>query len=166
MTQRLLNKIVAIGLTALQTGAGFLSLAQALAINASILAGCLLILGLPFAILSAILLERLTVGGLLVILASTDQLKKLEVEAIRGDQFQRARIEAALHEDKRISTILVSVCMILPAVIGLMFWLTLFTAVGLWSYPLSLLCAAVTELYRQGYKFRTSEGRTPGQFIV
>jgi hypothetical protein len=160
------GKIVAIALTALQMGVGCIYLAQALAINAPIIAGCLLIIGLPLSVLWAIVIERFTVGALLAIQVSNDQLRKLEVCAVRFDQLpQRARTERTLHEDKRIATVVVVASMILPAVIGLIFWLTLFTSVGVWGYPLSLICAAVTELYRQGYKFRSSGRRTPGQFI-
>jgi hypothetical protein len=144
---------VGIALSAIQMSAGFLVVGQGLIHGNFIIAGMVAVIGVAL----AILIERLSLGGLSAIRVACAHKKRIEDEfyamlrqekrvATEIEQTDFDRQEKSLKGQRNIAIVFAAVGMLLSAGVGDVFWHSLFESYGVMGYVLSTACAAVIGL--------------------
>jgi hypothetical protein len=144
---------VGIALSAIQMSAGFLVVGQGLIKGNILLAAMVALIGVAL----AVLIERLSLGGLSAIRVASAHKKRIEDEfyvMLRQEQRVASEIEQAdfdrqvkgLKGERRIAILFAGLGMLLSAGIGDVFWHSLFASLGTMGYVLSTACAMVIGL--------------------
>jgi len=155
--------LIGVCLSATQMAAGFLVVGQGLIAGNGLVAVLVTVIG----ILLAILIERLSLGGLSAIRVLSANLKKAQDEyygrlreekrdATDAEKEDLARQEKALKSSRWSARVFAGVGIALSAGLGDVFWHRLFESQGNIGYVLSTACAVVisltfihSELYKQ-----------------
>src|SRR5579871_1001204 len=141
------GNVIAVGFSAMQITAGVVKLAW------MSLGGCSLAL-IPVCTPLAILIERLSLGGLMVFRAAGKQLRaledeyylaRLEKEATGAEHYQYERLVKRLKKDRRIAIGQVVLGVLLSGIVGDQIWQAIFQAVAN-GWMLSLMIAATVSL--------------------
>jgi len=133
--------------------AGFLIIGQPLIKGNFILAGMIAVIGVAL----ALLIERLSLGGLSSIRIASAHLKRvqddfytmLRQERRVAEQFEQDDLDRqikALRKERKTAIIFAGLGMVLSAGIGDVFWHSLFETLGVVGYILSTSCAMVIGL--------------------
>ena len=157
-----MGTFIGIVLSAIQMSAGFLIVGQALIGGSFFLAVLIVLIGAAL----ALLVERLSIGGLAAVRGTSEQLKRLRddyygmlrQEKRQAEEFEQKdfeRQEKEFKQSRRMAIVFAVTGILLSAGLGDVFWHFLFNSLGVVGYILSASCAAVisltfihSELYR------------------
>ena len=147
------GNFIGIGLSALQMSAGFLIVGSAILAQSWIMYPVIMAIGIAL----AILIERLSLGGLSAVRVSKEkkgraedayyamlQREKRDPTEAEKEHFERQ--VQAFENDRKSGRNFAAVGMVLSAGIGDVFWHFLFSSMGPLGYVLSTACAAVISL--------------------
>jgi len=157
------GSFIAIALSVLQMSVGFMVVGAALIVKLPYVFGPLIAL---VGVMLALLVERLSIGGLSAIRGANERLQALRDKFYNGlaerksvaeewEQKHFDRQEKAILGERKVAIIFAGVGMVLSAGIGDLFWHFLFESLGWLSFVLSTACAAViglTFLHSELYK--------------
>ncbi len=155
LTSRLLGmqltggNLIGVGLSALQMSAGFLIIGGGVIAQNALLMGPLVFL---VGIALAILVERLSLGGLSGMRVAKDDLKRIKelyfaLEAPTDQQTAKYESQKEdLEKDRKTARNFAALGIVLSAGVGDVFWHFLFESLGWVGYILSVACAGVISL--------------------
>jgi hypothetical protein len=145
--------LIGVGLSAMQMSVGFLIIGGAIIKGNFLMAALIFLVGCAL----AVLVERLSLGGLSGMRVAKEDAKKLkeayyaklEAEQREPTELEKQRYEeekAELVRDRKNARGFAILGIVLSAGVGDVFWHALFAGLGIIGYVLSVACAAVISL--------------------